>query len=95
MGRQSQAGWLSRTGRGTLVGLLSLAISALSRSNDPHDKAIEERDACAARAELYKQGSLLFADEVQDYLLNRFYVMDTEEAVAYITAANSLPCPSP
>jgi hypothetical protein len=69
--------------------------STLDAAVIERDKAIEEREACSARAALYQKGSLLFSQEVQKYVLNRFYSMDSTEATLYITAGNSMPCPDP
>jgi len=65
----------------------------LDTAIEDRDKAIEDWEACSARAALYKEGSLLFSEEVQKYALNRFYSMDSTEAILYIQAGNSMPCP--
>lgn len=65
----------------------------LTSMTEERDEAIEERDNCSARAFFYREGALSFSDEVKKFAISRFYAMDSTEAVAYIQAANSFPCP--
>lgn len=77
----------------TVSDQLAKASDSLAAMTALRDTAVAERDACAARAVFFKQGALLFSQEVEKYALNRFYSMDIAESLELIRAGNSMPCP--
>lgn len=76
------------------TGELDKATDSLTSMTRLRDTAVDQRDACSARAELYRQGSILYSDEMQKYLANPYYSIQITESLEYIKAGNSMPCPS-